>query len=606
MNNHIKSPLSYLLACGLLVSQPAAALHSVMLDVPAHAEEALNWCGPATGQMLMEGYPSSGCSVLQEDIWMSIQANKVESQWDTDPVGLREAMKTLCPPVSTWSVHSRTDAQTLMHSVAYWMTVNNYPAAGLMSTTPHNDYTAHNEHWVAIRGIITDLDPTTNSSVELKFIWLNDPGVDLGDPPLVRFVSGGAWYGEMFPVSKAGSSYIGKYVAVIEPPKVPGRAIAAMPVLVGKLITPDAARKFAQRWITEHKLANYDEYQSLRDGVQFEPMLVNAEHGGYFIIPYASKEQPLASSAIIVNAYTGAFQEVGSFAPVAYLPKGRAIELAAKQIGKKTDKISAELVYPQGERVVSRYFPIWKVTADNRSYGVTRQGKFLNTLPGSEFFVAAPSKKPVGLAFDKVHLWSLDREQKTVNSFDPKSGAPLRSYPVKLKDPRALSYNGTDLWIADQGERKLIAIDPKTGEQRASFNLPIPVEKGFDSIEGMAWDGKYLWIAYYAGFSSSLNKIDPSNGKLLQSVFVDCHPKGLESDGTHLWTLCYNGESKPAVIDQRKIMDTGHQMLRTRQFIKSIEGKSPSGLVYDDQYLWYVDQQKNRVLRVFPGNTSNK
>jgi len=609
MTKQIKSPLSYLLAYSLLLlfAQPAAALHSVMLAVPEYPEEALTWCGPATGKMLMEGYPTGSCTVLQEDIWMSIQANKVESQWDTDPVGLKEALKTLCPPASTWSVHSRTDAEALMHSVAYWMTVNNYPAAGLMSTAPHNGYTAHSEHWVAIRGIITDDNPTTHSSTPLRFVWFNDPAVDLGDPALVRFVSGATWYSEQFPVSKAGSSYIGRYVAVIEPPEFTGRLVAPMQMLIGKLITPKAAREFAKRWITQYKLTDYESYQSLRNAVQLEPLLVNAGHGGYYIVPYSNdKDQRLASSAIIVNAYSGDFQEVGSFAPVSYLSKEEAIKLTAQQLGKKTGNISAELVYPQGERVVSRYFPLWKVTADNHSYGVSRQGKFMNTLPTTEFFVAAPGKKPVGLAFDKQHLWSLDQKQKTVNSFDPKSGALQHSHPLNLKDPRAISYNGTDLWIADQDERKLVAINPQTGEQRASLPLPIPKEKGFNSIEGMAWDGQHLWIAYFAGFSSTLNKIDPANGELLQSVFADCHPKGLESDGTHLWVLCYNGESNPAVIDQRKIMDKDHEMLRTRQFIKTIEGKAPSGLAYDGQYLWYNDQQKNRVLRVFPGNTTRK
>jgi len=609
MINQIKSPLSYLLVCGaLLFSQPAAALHSVMLAVPEHTEEALNWCGPATGKMIMEGYPSGSCTVLQEDVWMSIQTNKVESQWDTDPVGLREALKSLCPPAFTWSVHSRTDAETLMHSIAYWMTVNNYPAAGLMDTSPHNSHLPHSEHWVAIRGVITDENPTTHANVQLKFIWFNDPAVDLGDPALVRFVSGETWYSEQFPVSKAGSSYLGKYVAVIEPPEMIGRAVAPMPVLIGKLITPDIAKQFAKRWIEEYKLTDYESYQSLRNATQLEPLLVNAEHGGYYIVPYTTdKRQQLASSAIIVNAYTGAFQEVGSFAPVSYFSKESAIELTKQQLGTKTDNISAELIHPQGERVVSRYFPIWKVTADNRSYGVTRQGAFLNTPPTSEFFVAAPSKKPVGLTFDKSQLWSLDQAQKTLNSFDPKSGALQHSYPLQLKEPKALTHSGTELWIADQGGRKLVAIDPKTGEQRISFKLPIPEEKGFNSIEGMTWDGKHLWVAYFAGFSSSLNKIDPTNGELLQSIYADCHPKGLASDGSHLWTLCYNGESKPTVIDQRKIMDTGHEMLKTRQFIKTIEGKGPSGLTYDGQYLWYNDQQKNRVLRVFPGNiTHNK
>jgi DNA-binding beta-propeller fold protein YncE len=604
MKNRTTSPLSYLLACGLLLSQPASALHSVMLAVPTYSEEALTWCGAATGQMLMDGYPSGSCSILQQDVWMSIQNNKVESQWDTDPVGLAKAMNTLCPPIGSWSVRSRTDEEELMHSVAYWFTKNNYPAAGLMSTTTHNSYLAHSEHWVAIRGIITDLDPTTNPSVTLEHVWFNDPAVDLGDPALVRFVTGTTWYSEMFPVSKAGSTYIGKHVAIIEPPVFTGKAIAKMPVLIGKLITPDDAKKYATRWIKEYKLTEYESYKMLKEATSLEPMLVNAEHGGYYIIPYTnSPDKKLASAAIIVNAYTGDFEEVGSFAPISYLSKQQATSVAITQLGKNAKITKAELIYPLGERIVSRYFPIWKVTSNNRSYGITRQGEFLNKVPTQEFFVSPPSKRPVGLTFDTGRFWSLDREKKTLQSFDPYSGAPLSSYPLKLEEPRALAYSGNDVWIADQGTRKLVAIDPETGKQQSSFDLPIPEEKGFQSIEGMAWDGKYLWIAYFAGFSSSLNKIDPKNGELIQSIFADCHPKGIESDGTNLWTLCYNGKNKPTVIDQRPILELQHEILRSRKFIKSIDAIDPSGLAYDGNYLWYSDRQTNRVLRAFPMST---
>ncbi|MCP4661810.1 MAG: hypothetical protein GY856_40930, partial [bacterium] len=105
------------LLAALTVAGPAAALHSVFLAVPNHSEEALIWCGPAVGEMVMEGYPGgTGCDELQADVWTEILAHKdpTEAAWDTDPVGLAGAMMSLCPPTGSWSVFHNTDATQIM------------------------------------------------------------------------------------------------------------------------------------------------------------------------------------------------------------------------------------------------------------------------------------------------------------------------------------------------------------------------------------------------------------------------------------------------------------------------------------------------------------
>ncbi len=597
-------------------SQP---LHSVMLSVPDHPEEALNWCGPATGQMIMEGYPSGSCSILQEDVWMAIQGYKAETIWDTDPIGLKEAMKHLCPPAGTWNVFSRTDPHELMHSVAFWMTINNYPAAGLLNTLPHNSYMAHAEHWIAIRGIITDVDPTTNPIVNLQFVWFNDPAVPLGDPSIERFISGSTWYSEFQPVTKVGSSYHGKYVAIIEPPEIKGKAIAPVEVLIGKIITPEDALSYAAKWIKEHKLYEMKPYKVLKKAKPLEPLLVNRNYGSYYIIPYAS-EGGNARAAVIVNAYTGNFQEVGAFKPVRYVPKQEAIDIALKYLNLQKPSeaqginpqpepprtVNAELVYPVGEPTVSRYFPIWKVTADRKVVGVSRQGKILTKMPRQEFSIPIPVVKPRGIASDGKQLWVSDEETRKVYALDPRSGAILQTLAIDLEKPKGLAFDGKSIWIADEGTRKIHAINPINGRVVRTIKLEIPKEKGFKSLEGITWDGKYLWTAIYAGFSSSFNQINTENGRIIKSIFADCHPRGIASDGNYIWSICYNGGNLPPKIDRRKILEKEHEMLRSRMFIKDIEGKEPTGLVYDGQLLWYADTKLKRVLRFYPGSMEEK
>lgn len=597
----------------LIFSSPASAqLHSVMLSVPDRPEEALDWCGPATGKMIMEGHPSGSCAILEEDIWMAIQSHKVETLWDTDPAGLRGAMMALCPPAWNWSIYSKTDASSLIHSVARWMTINSYPVAGLLNTVSHNGYTAHEEHWVAIRGIVTDVDPTTNPSVNLEFVWFNDPAVPLGDPSIERFVSGSTWYSEFQPVNKAGSSYVGKYVAIIEPPEITGVALAQPEILVGRVILPAQALKYADQWIEKYKLYDMKPYGILKGAQALKPLLVNRNHGGYYIIPYARKGQ-LAEAAVIVNAYNGGFQEVGAFKPVEYMPEKEAVEIALKHVlgginpqAEPPGVPRAELIYPQGERVVSRYFPIWKVTVNQTVIGINREGKIYTRMPSQEISIANPAKNPGGLAWDGSRLWSIDGKTKKLQQIDPLSGAVSRSLEVNVNRPKGMAFDGKSLWVADEETMKLLSVNPENGQVEKTIKMEVPPEKGFRSVEGLTWDGEHLWIAYFAGFSSSFNQLDPRDGRIVKSIFADCQPRGIASDGVYLWSVCYNGENLPAKIDRRKIAGKEHEMLRSREFVSDIEGRDPTGLVFDGQYLWYTDRRLQRTRKLFPGRLNEK
>ncbi|MEN6487678.1 MAG: hypothetical protein ABFD66_02150 [Smithella sp.] len=364
----------------LFISVSSARAHSVMLTVPDYPEEATNWCGAASAQMIMEGYPAGSCSLLQEDIWLSIQSYKTEDMWDADPEGMRAAMKNLCPPSGTWSIHSDTDPQALMFTMARLMTRYRYPTAVLLDTEAHNDYAPHQEHWIAVRGIITDLDPTAPgvTSVNLSFVWFNDPAVPMGSPAVERFISGSTWYSEFQTVNKAGSVYAGKYVIVTEPPEIKGLAKAPREVLRGTVITPKDALSFAAKWIEKYKLDEIKTYSLLKKAKPLEPMLVNARQGGYYIIPYTTEQGGrLASLSILVNAYNGNFQEIGVFKPTAYLKKEDAVRLAVESLKEeKPQKVEAVLVSSRTQMGGSRYFPLWEVSADKTILNVGQQGVF--------------------------------------------------------------------------------------------------------------------------------------------------------------------------------------------------------------------------------------
>lgn len=367
----------------LLVTLAASASTSAFVTLTNHSEEALTWCGAATGQMVMTGYPAGACTKDQADVDASIQTHKVESNWDTDPVGLRDAMMELCPPSGHWVVFAQTDATVLMHSVAYWMNTNHYPVAALLKTASHNSYAPHQELWVPIKGIVTDLDPRTNPTVTLQYVLFVDQPASFGGASVERFVSGATWYTEFAAVTKSPSAYNGKFVAVIEPPPSPGRAVAAGKLLVtGRVISRAEAVRFAREAVEKLKLREVESFREFAATKPLEPLLVNAEEGGYYLVPF-SADQKGASLAVIVNAYNGEFEEAGHFAPHTFLPERAALDQVRKVLKLKRplqpQEVKTALV--SSSEAGTRYQPEWRVATRNRILTVGQRGEIHLVLP---------------------------------------------------------------------------------------------------------------------------------------------------------------------------------------------------------------------------------
>lgn len=381
INNKIFSNKA-IIVCAMFSIFLSGCVHSVLLTVPEYSEEALDWCGPATGQMIMEAYPTGGCIIPQEDVWTSILIEKTETMWNTDPEGLKQTMIDSCTPTGTWIIYDDTDSTDLMHTVASLMTKYKYPVAAVLNTMPHNSVSAHSEHWVTIRGIVTDKDPTTNSTVDLIAVWLNDPApATFGDPAVVRFISGSSWYSEFTRVSKTGSSYLDKFVVICEPPETKGKAIAHVEKTTGEIISPDQAVAFAKTFIKVHKLTKMKAYSSLKNARPSEPLLVNKKRKAYYIVPFIYEEKrELCEVAMLINAYDGTMKEVGAFKPVRYLAEKEAIQIAMESFRVKTaDRIESELVTPPGYDH-NEYFPLYKVQMDNKTLYVNREGKTFSSL----------------------------------------------------------------------------------------------------------------------------------------------------------------------------------------------------------------------------------
>lgn len=363
-----RRPFTPLVRTTLLAAALAAAGCTTTLSVTGHSEEALNWCGPAAGQTIIGGYPGSPpppCAVTppaQADVWDQIQANKVEAAWDSDPAGLRAALMNLCPPPGGgWSVFAENDATVLMHAVAKWMKLREYPVAALLGTDGHNSFSAHREHWVTITEIVTDVDPVANPTVNLISVSIIDQPPVFGDPPVQRLIMASDWYAsELRAVSLGSSAYVDQFVAIIEPPPSRGTAVAAPLPVSGALIGPARAVAAARELVRRKPRSRMAFLRNLSKLRPATPLLVNPEERGYYLVPFTGGKR---SMAVLVNAYNGAIQEVAEYQPRPILPEPQAIALASRFLGRKTDDARASLVSaPDGG---SPLFPVWRVAAGN-------------------------------------------------------------------------------------------------------------------------------------------------------------------------------------------------------------------------------------------------
>lgn len=356
----------------MLLAAPLSAQFTTSITVPGHSEEALTWCGAAVGQMIVGAYPSSPCTVLQADVWASIQANKAEAGWDTDPAGLAKAMMdpAVCTSSAHWVTFSNANAQSLMYSVAYWMKVMHYAAAVVLDTNGHNAIAAHKEHWVVVRSIETNVDPTTTSTVTLQSIDIIDPSpASLGDPPLDRHLTGPGWYLAFKTVTIPGG-YSGKYVADIEPPERSGRAIARELPRTGTRITAERALAAARRAAIDlRRVPAFREIGSLQPQT---PLLVNPDGGAYYLVPFAAAGKA-PTMAVLINGYSNDFMEAARFKARAPLPEREAIARAQRFAGIEQPRTSKAVLVSAPEEG-SPYFPSWRVSIDGEELSVDVAG----------------------------------------------------------------------------------------------------------------------------------------------------------------------------------------------------------------------------------------
>ena len=373
-------------------------------NVPLYGQEKCFWCGAASGQMSRNGYPDPAQRLFyaQVDVWNTIQsynsALPVDAGWATDPQGLASALQNLAPPpLIDWVVFKGPSRDSVMFLMLYWMNRERYPSPVLVN---------QGGHWVVIVGWTTDLEPVGGSTPVLQSIQFHDPephnvGTDTK-------MTGAQWYAGPWngPVMYAGS-WLNDYVAVVEPPAIDGAiTVKAIKRTGTKLLSPEEALERARGIIAERKLAEHSQFALLsrEDIATTTPLLVREEEADskarnvphYYIVGFglrgesAERGDRLVRTVVLLNAYTGAMEEVTTFGrPIRYLPEEEARAIVARALHQEPAQLrdaAATLMFQYGDITHIRSYPFWRVTVGKRNFYVDQLGqfyaKFLPSIPG--------------------------------------------------------------------------------------------------------------------------------------------------------------------------------------------------------------------------------
>ena len=170
---------------------------------------------------------------------------------------------------------------------------------------------------------------------------------------------------------------------------------------------------------------------------------------------------------------------------------------------------------------------VWLAAGDKLSALDPASGKLLRSID-----VAAHA----GTAFDGKHLYQIAEDR--IQKIDPHTGRVLASIPAPGGGrDSGLAWAEGSLWVGQYRERKIHQIDPETGA----------IQRTIESnrfVTGVAWVDGELWHGTWEGDESSLRRIEPQTGEVLEQL--DMPPgtavSGLESDG-HDQFFCGGGSS---------------------------------------------------------------
>jgi len=322
------------------------------INTPYYTQTTSYYCGAASAKMILNSEKLGIYVASQDTLYNYIHShnNSCSTNWASDPQGLSAVLNhyanTHTPP-AYFVVSALSNQEDGVKKQAYTIDKYGVPPTSLIYNCAH---------WVVVRGVFTDVQPTTAATYTIYGFYVNDPwygSTSLGEN---KYIDISSWKDDYFTgCSWCGSPSGNKYISVVDPDPIPAVRLKYPKVLERKprIISAKEAQEYAANAIKQfesqkefHK--NFAEaLKVMRESKISNPLLVqrsDRKKDAFYIVPLMKAN--LTSGAIIIDAYSGQLKEATYIIkPIEYVERfevKRATELFKKNI--PTLKIRPELL----------------------------------------------------------------------------------------------------------------------------------------------------------------------------------------------------------------------------------------------------------------------
>lgn len=293
------------------------------ITTPYYTQTTSYYCGAASAQMILNSEKIGIYVPSQATLYNYIHPRNQCAGWATDPKGLRDALNNYAAGKAHFVYSALASQDDGVKKLAYTIDRYGVPPASLIYGCMH---------WVVVRGVITDVQPTTAASYTINGFFVNDPwygSTSLGEN---KYIDIAHWKADYF----TGCGWCGapggnKYISVVDPEPLQ-KVVLKFPAVLprrAQMLTPQQAREQASAIVkqfagqTEFRKQFGEALGVMKSSTLGTPILVRRsdnQRNAYYIAPL--QKGNLTSAAILLDAYSGQFQEVTYVKqPLEYIPK---------------------------------------------------------------------------------------------------------------------------------------------------------------------------------------------------------------------------------------------------------------------------------------------
>jgi exo-beta-1,3-glucanase (GH17 family) len=391
----------------VLVFQPTEKTQnwSLNLLVNHSKEENPNYSGPASSKMILD-YLWGNETFSQDELYSYGHKKNEINISDIDAKAMKEILNEYKPKKYNFDIVAKENKTDLIKDIVHWF---NYEVPAVERANAPNTVPTFGsyDNWIVVKGAASDKNPNaTQNPIQVgNFtvygLWVNDPGVDgIGSN---SYKTADEFSKTFLEQMKLPDSYIGKYIAVLEPPEADEQVSIAQPYFkdVNKryieFVNKEGPYKMALiqsstgKDIQSNTFSYYDllPQQLLNDtsfmnafngSIDKPPIEVNETNGSYYLTPFEKSEN--ISVVLKIDGKEGYFREAAWMDnPVEYK---LLTELEAKKLVEnytESKNLSYDFRFEPNINILnvpvnktqSPYYPLWEIfdLDNNETYVIT-------------------------------------------------------------------------------------------------------------------------------------------------------------------------------------------------------------------------------------------